>query len=186
MRDIVLGSLGFLLFFLSDFNGVIWKKRWLQGCFPAGCLLLAAATVDLLIRQRRPGMGAAGYASLAVSALFLVALVYTLFFAIPFGESYGSQQGGRRVSKNGLYALCRHPGVLWLSGGYLFLWLAFGGKVLFFAFVVFSLLDIGYVVLQDRVIFPKMFDDYGEYRMQVPFLLPTLKSIAKCLRTWKG
>lgn len=186
MRDIVLGSLGFFLFFLSDFNGVIWKKRWLQGCFPAGCLLLAAATADMLFGRRRPGLGAVGYLSLAAAALFLFMLIYTLFFAIPLGESYKSQQGGRRVIKSGVYALCRHPGVLWLMGGYLFLWLAFGETVLFVAFVVFSLLDIGYIVLQDWVIFPQMFEDYEEYRRQVPFLLPTLDSIAKCLRTWKG
>ena len=89
------------------------------------------------------------------------------------------------MCKSGVYALCRHPGVLWLAGFYLFLWLALGGVVPLAAFVVFGLLDVIYVVIQDRIIFPALFDDYGEYQEQVPFLRPDKMSLLECRRTWK-
>lgn len=185
MRDIVLGSLGFVLFWISDFNSIWWKKRWLQGCFTVGCLLLAASTVDMVIRGWPERAGAATALCLTAAAVFLCILIYTLFFAIPFQESYGRQDGGRRVCKRGVYALCRHPGVLWLAGFYLFLWLALGGVIPLAAFAVFSLLDVVYVVIQDRIIFPALFDDYGEYREQVPFLWPDKTSVLECKRTWR-
>lgn len=180
----MLGSLGFVLFWISDFNSIRWKKRWLQGCFTAGCLLLAAATVDMVIHGW-PGLGARAALCFTAAAAFLCMLMYTLFFAIPFQESYGRQEGGRRVCKSGIYALCRHPGVLWLAGFYLFIWLALGGIVPLAAFVAFSLLDVIYVVIQDRIIFPILFEDYGEYQEQVPFLWPDKTSYLKCRRTWR-
>ena len=40
------------------------------------------------------------------------ALIYTLFFALPFDETYAKQNNGRYVCDRGVYALCRHPGIL--------------------------------------------------------------------------
>lgn len=181
----MLGSLGFVLFWISDFNSIWWKKGWLQGCFPVGCLLVAASTLDMAVRSWPDRAGAGTAFFLAAAAVFLCMLIYTLFFAVPFQESYGKQEGGRKVCKSGVYALCRHPGVLWLAGFYLCLWLALRGPVPLAAFVVFGLLDVIYVVIQDRIIFPALFDDYGEYQEQVPFLRPDKMSLLECRRTWK-
>ena len=43
-----------------------------------------------------------------------------------------------------------------------------------------------YICLQDRVIFPQTFSDYGKYRETTPFLFPDRESLGRCLRFFKG
>ena len=85
-----------------------------------------------------------------------------------------------KVCDTGVYALCRHPGVLWLIGFYLFLSIAFPERDLIIGSVVFSLLDIVYVILQDLYIFPRAFSDYDTYSRNTPFLIPNMGSVTKC------
>ncbi|MEG0431127.1 MAG: hypothetical protein RR420_05885 [Anaerovoracaceae bacterium] len=40
--------------------------------------------------------------------------------------------------------------------------------------------------MQDIIIFPKIFDDYDEYKVKVPFLIPTRRSIMACLKRQRG
>jgi len=106
--------------------------------------------------------------------------VYTLFFAVPFRQTYieGSKQ---KIYTDGVYALCRHPGALWFFAFYLFLSLFLGSVTMLYATIVFSLLNIVYIVIQDCIVFPKLFDGYDEYKKKVPFLIPNVKSIEKSL-----
>ena len=50
-----------------------------------------------------------------------------------------------------------------------------GSDALFWAWVLFSLLNVGYIVLQDLYIFPRTFGNYGEYRKTTPFLIDVYK-----------
>ena len=108
-------------------------------------------------------------------------LIYTLFFALPFNATYVSGDSG--LCTYGVYALCRHPGVLWLAGFYLCLWLAFGTSELLAAFALFTVFDILYVLFQDNWTFMKMFSDYRSYKDTTPFIVPSWKSIKKCIHT---
>ena len=54
--------------------------------------------------------------------LFLCLLIYTLFFALPFEETYCEENKLRAAYTEGMYGLCRHPGVLWFAGAYLCMW----------------------------------------------------------------
>lgn len=83
----------------------------------------------------------------------------------------------------GVYALCRHPGILWFTALYFCLWQAFGGKLLCLAFVLFSGLDFLYAVIQDRYIFPLQIEGYNRYKTETPFLIPTRQSFGRCLST---
>ena len=59
-----------------------------------------------------------------------------------------------------------------------------GSKTLLFALPVWSAVDIIYIVLQERFIFIKMFgEEYREYQQEVPILIPTRKSIKRCVST---
>ncbi len=81
----------------------------------------------------------------------------------------------------GTYALCRHPGVLWLAfllaGGVLranhsgLIWLG-----LFWLGV-----DVLHVTLQDHVIFPTRFGGYRAYQHRTPFLIPTRGSFRRSI-----
>ena len=80
----------------------------------------------------------------AVVIFFLALLLYTLFFALPFSATYAPGSGPAPLCRTGVYALCRHPGVLWLSLFYFSLWLAAGSAELFAAFLGYTVLDVAY------------------------------------------
>ena len=125
MAGLLVGTLAFACFFVYDLNQLHQNLRCLRWLFAAGCTLLAGATAWLLFSGRVLFSPPPFWSALAwaVCAVFLFLLVYTLFFALPFGKTY-IKGDSRRVCDTGVYALCRHPGFLWLAGAYLFAFLA--------------------------------------------------------------
>ena len=176
----ILGAAGFALMLLSE-PGVLTKGGF-RLLFPSGCLALVGATVLMLIASRFHG--ALDGVLLALGSISLLAEIYCLFFAVPFAESYVGGESGRRVCDRGAYALCRHPGVIFLFLMYLFWGLAALPDPRFLILgAAFSVLDGLYALFQDRVSFPKIFSDYAAYRGRVPFLIPTKASFQAALRT---
>ena len=186
MVSLTLGIGGFLLYLLCDVNSLPYRLRLLPGAFALGTLLVGAATaLDLLEAWRLGAFSGPGDAALLLAAgACLAALVYSLFFALPFQETYRQQEQGRHVYDGGVYALCRHPGILCFFGLYLCLGLAALPGGLLAHGLAFSLLDLAYAGFQDRVTFPKTFCDYEAYRKKAPFLIPTGDSIRRARQTW--
>lgn len=174
----LLGFAGFILFFISDANDWKLSCRALKLCFPVGFVLLAAGTARALSPARALLRGPARWAVLILAALFLALEIYTLFFALSAKEAYTCQGQERPVCKSGVYALCRHPGVLWFMGLCLCLWAAAGLALQ--AAVFFSALDVLLVLFEDRCVFPARLDGYDDYRAETPFLLPNRQSIRAC------
>jgi protein-S-isoprenylcysteine O-methyltransferase Ste14 len=149
-----------------------------------GTTLLVAATLGIILSSRKlismytVRIGIFG----GIAAIFFYLLIYTLFFALPFQDTYIKEKS-HTVCKNGVYALCRHPGVLWFTLFYAFLGLAVMIPTLFVAGSLFSILNILYVLFQDRWTFMKSFENYEGYKVDTPFLVPNKKSIKHCLRT---
>lgn len=104
----LIGAAAFLLMLLGDVNDAVWHKGALRLFFPIGFVLLAAATA---LRLDYSGIDAAWC---AVSGAFLLVLLYVLFGSFSVKDAYVRQDSGRRVYDKGFYALCRHPGVLFL------------------------------------------------------------------------
>ena len=182
---ILTGSLSFFLFILYDINQVTKNYGCIRPFFAAGFLLLACSTVMLPFCSS-PGLVFPGAARLffgIVALAFLALLIYSLFFALPFQKTYLHGAEKSPVYSGGVYALCRHPGVLWFIGFYLFYSLFFGSRLLFWAWLVFSAWNLLYVWLQDRFFFPRLFSDYQLYQKSTPFLIPNYQSIRRCLRT---
>lgn len=168
----------FALFFLSDYNDWCLARRGLGACFPLGAVLLALGTVWEARRGTAPAAGWLRGALFALAAVFLALLVYTLFFALPPAASYARPGERRPVRTGGVYALCRHPGVLWFAGLYGCLW-ACTGLPLWEA-VLYSGLNVGLVLFEDRCVFPARLEGYGAYQASTPFLLPTRRSLRAC------
>ena len=185
MYSLLLGMLGFLLFFLYDVNSFTWCSRLLHKSFALGVTLLAAATVLDLAAALRMGAfsGLKDLILLVAGALCLAALVYCLFFALPFAETYQDTDGPPAVCDRGVYALCRHPGVLCMLGMYLFWGLGALPATMLRNGLIFSGLNTVYVCFQDRMTFPRTFPDYPDYQKNVPFLIPTGASIRAAWRT---
>ena len=185
MYSLLLGMLGFLLFFLYDVNSFTWRSRLLHKSFALGVTLLAAATVLDLAAALRMGAfsGLKDLILLVAGALCLAALVYCLFFALPFAETYQDTDGPPAVCDRGVYALCRHPGVLCMLGMYLFWGLGALPATMLRNGLIFSGFNSVYVCFQDRMTFPRTFPDYPDYQKNVPFLIPTGASIRAAWRT---
>lgn len=180
--EFALCAAGFALFFVYDRHSVRPLAPLCGGAFAAGLVCLAAATGLAVWRAARP-LGPAGWALVAGALAFLALEVYTLFFALPFSDTYLEQAQGRLAYTEGVYALCRHPGVLWFAGGYFCLAGALGGGRLWAFSGLMVALDLAYVALQDLWTFPRTFANYPDYRAQAPFLLPSAASVRRCLRT---
>lgn len=181
------GCIIFGLYILYDMNSVLWNQRILHACFLVGTVLLAGVTVWQAAEAVFAGSyGWYTWIFLPLAVVFLVLLVYTLFFALPFDETYVQTDGGKsKVYDGGMYALCRHPGVLWFFFFYLCLGGAFYPAKIMEAGVFYSLLDFLYVVFQDFWTFPKNFADYESYKRSTPFLIPNGKSIRRAIKTRK-
>ena len=108
---------------------------------------------------------------------------YSLFVEIPFKQTYHSPGCGHRLVTTGTYALVRHPGVLWFGLFMLSLALVSRSRLALAAAPVWVAADVLYAWVQDRYLFPAMFPAYGEYRKQVPMLVPTAASLRRCLQT---
>lgn len=167
MRSIF-GLTAFGLFFLYDWNRVFWKKRWMKPFFTVSCLLLLAVGLELLLSAWREG----SRLWLAPAVLFLAALIHTLFFALPFDDTYRQDADGHRVCRSGLYGWCRHPGIWWFFGCFLCLGLACRRTEDLLLCLCLSALNLSYAWYQDRFIFIQEFSDYGDYQKSVPFLIP--------------
>lgn len=165
----------FALFFLSDYNDWKLRRRGLRLCFPLGTLLLLLGTAAGCAAGTPPLHGLPRLAVLVLAALLTALLGYTLFFALPAEASYAHPGEDRPVCATGVYALCRHPGVLWFAGAYLCLWGGFGFPLR--SAVLYTALDVLLVLFEDRRVFPARLSGYDDYRRTTPFLLPDRASL---------
>ena len=106
-------------------------------------------------------------------------MIWALFFSLPKGTYTGDAAA---AVDTGLYALCRHPGVLFFGGMEIFLWPVSGRSMMLLCAVSFTLCDILYAYVQDRKYFPLILSGYGEYKKRVPFLIPTRASVVRCMK----
>lgn len=169
---------------LSDWLCVIRGNSKAGALFPAGCVLLAAVTAGMLGRTGFPGWNGGRVLFLVPALGMLGLLVYSVAGILHQGGSSAlpPAPGQKRpLVSTGVYALCRHPGVLWLGGFYGFLWLTFGGWDWFLAAVLFTAADGVYAWWQDQQVFPRSIADYLEYQKGTPFLLPTRDSIRRSI-----
>ncbi|MFC2072917.1 methyltransferase family protein [Chloroflexota bacterium] len=178
MIYIVIGCLGFLLIHLFD---VVSLKR-LPGVKPltwiVGSSLLVYALVMVSLRSDKmlPLIWTTwlGWVLLTVS-LFL--LIYSLFINLPFRKTYIATGIGDKLIRTGLYALVRHPGVLWFILFLFSLILVSRSSLLLIAAPIFVLLDIVLVIVQDKFFFVRMFAGYESYQRETPMLVPNRQSL---------
>ena len=183
MAGFIFGIVAFGLFVLYDINSVLWKCRWLHPFFLTGCVLLALITaIQIYSSVKTVQINAFFWVFLVFALLFFGIMIYTLFFALPFEKTYMEIDKKPQVYDQGMYALCRHPGVLWFFFFYLFLGLALQPSHMLRNGMIYSLLNFFYIVIQDFWTFPKTFADYEAYKEKTPFLIPTRVSMRKALR----
>ncbi len=186
MKYVVIGCIAFGFMYVFDLNKIRHKLPGLNIFFAVTVCILAYATLRILtgdydqISVILPVRIVAGI----LAAASLVLLLYSLFGALPFKGTYVDNQENNEVVNTGMYALCRHPGVIWFFFLFLFLFLVSGIKMMLWAGLMWTVLDVVHVYLQDRWFFPLTLKDYHLYQKDTPFLVPNGESIKKCVTTF--
>lgn len=185
MWQLILGTAGFVLYFVYDINSVLSKNVCLQKFFAWGSILVVASVVAEFCSVWGQGhRSVEAVIGFGIGALFFLGLlIYTLFFALPFEETYCEENKLRAAYTEGVYGLCRHPGVLWFSGAFLCMWGMLGGwrPGIYFGLMIFW--NYLYIIFQDLWTFPRTFFNYREYQQSTPFLIPNGKSIRVCMKS---
>jgi protein-S-isoprenylcysteine O-methyltransferase Ste14 len=184
MEHILLGTLAFLIAFsfdLAAIKGIPYLKQiiGLASALLFGYSLLAVCLASPKLRLPE-WLSWGGWLFLPISVFLLV---YSLFLEIPFKQTYAATGVGDELISTGTYALVRHPGVLWFALLLISLILISRSKLLLVAVPVWLFMDVLYVWIQERFYFTKMFPGYEQYKRETPMLIPTVESIAKCIRT---
>jgi protein-S-isoprenylcysteine O-methyltransferase Ste14 len=185
MIGIALGAASFFVVFWVDAVSLKGMSHVKPVLWLASTALFITGVVFSVRDPARVDLPSAiGVLGWVLSGAFLLLLIYSLFIEIPFISAYVKQGQPAGVVSRGTYALCRHPGVLWLAGLIAALFLGTGSLVLLVAMPVWVGLDALYVVLQEKLFFMRMFGaDYGAYQRAVPMLVPTTHSMRECART---
>jgi protein-S-isoprenylcysteine O-methyltransferase Ste14 len=178
MVYIILGCLGFLIVHLFD---IVALKRlpaakpiiWFSGIglFIYAIVMICLQSNTLILPAWSTGLG---WALLSIS---FALLLYALFINLPFIKTYISTGVPDELVKTRMYALVRHPGVIWFVLLIFALILVSKSSLLLIAAPIFILLDIVLVVFQDKYFFGRMFDSYDSYRGETPMLIPSRESI---------
>ena len=160
----ICGIIAFFMMYIYDLNLIYLGNKIFKKFFAIGSIILVFATLANIIIYFPKKIDAHFIIFLGLALLAAIGLIYTLFFALKFDDAYKNTENKQPCVKTGVYALCRHPGVHMMILMYLCLYLAFQNETMLFMLIGFNLLNIGYVILQDIIIFPKQFVDYDEYK----------------------
>lgn len=189
MLYVSIGSISFLFFVLSDLNEILFQRKILCVSFPFGCLTLACATT-LMILFKPADLNLSPPWILLAGLVAIVSFTLLIFsLSVVHGKQEHQQpnlQNKKLLYDRGLYAMCRHPGVLFFALFYLSFALALERTILLWAGCFFSILNIAYSLYQDRSILPKLLADYDRYHNRTPFLIPTADSLHRGIMTLRS
>lgn len=186
MGYLVLGGVGFLFLIVFDLNKIKHYHNGFNYFFMIGISLIGIGSLlvhfnPIILFEVHLWLKIVFYSLAVLSGLFMF---YALFGALPFKETYQKTQSNQTIT-TGVYALCRHPGVWGFFFMYLFIFLASGNQLMLYVTIIWTLLDVIHVWIQDKYFFSKTLIGYDDYKKTTPFLLFNAKSIAHCRQTMK-
>lgn len=164
----LLATLGFASFAFYDFFQIN-KKRVLTTLFSIfGCMGVLASII-LLVFLNIPLANKVNPIFLAIqliiSGFFFVLLIYSTFFA------FKSTKG---VVSSGMYGVVRHPGFYWFTLMLVSLIPIFRSSKFLLSALFLIVMNSLLILLEDTVLFPRIFPEYNTYKSKVPFLVPKL------------
>jgi len=183
MSLILIGAFAFLILTMFDYAKLKRLHALLNGLFGVGILMLVYASIMILFIDKPLFVFRAFPMMWIAAGIGFIEMIYALFFALPFSKTYVKNTASTSLVTTGLYGLCRHPGV-W--GFFLFFFcgaLASGNGTFLIASLVWTLLDVLHVYLQDTLFFVKTLNGYTLYQQTTPFLFFSTKNLHKALTT---
>ncbi|MCL5274773.1 MAG: hypothetical protein M1434_08525 [Chloroflexi bacterium] len=199
----VLGFCGYLILDLA----ILRRRLALRGMLILAASGVLSSALVLATLNPMPLMSPAiyewaawcGLALLLVGALLLA---YSVFIEIPHALARADsaspatadsdvspgvgQSAVNRVVTSGTYALCRHPGVLWLGLFLVGTVLLVNSLEVVYTSVLWMLLDLVVVAIQDVVIFPRVLVGYTAYQRRTPFVIPNRASLSAAFKSYRS
>jgi protein-S-isoprenylcysteine O-methyltransferase Ste14 len=121
------------------------------------------------------------YVSLPLSLVFFGLLIFSVFIEV--GVNTYQKVAEPRLITKGTYSMVRHPGVVWLFFTIFFASMYFTSVYLLVAAFVWTIVNTFYTLVQEKMIFTKIFKDYTMYQQTTPMVIPNVTSIKKFLNT---
>jgi protein-S-isoprenylcysteine O-methyltransferase Ste14 len=162
----LLGASGYLLAGLYDI-ALLYRKELISKIFYLGFFITAIPFVFLFLTY---SSAHTMFISLLLALLmfcFFSLLIYSVLLEIPLKKEQDCM-----LYKKGTYSLCRHPGFLWHTAFCVLTSLYFWYTAITLMMIGFILCNFILIVIEDVFLFPKMFDEYEEYKKTTPFLAP--------------
>ena len=177
-----LGILGFTLLLVFDICSLCEKSviKYFFGFGGFGLIVISSIFL-LTIQSQVTFSYSFRIVSLVIASLSLFLLIYSVFIEV--GKNTYQYKNENRLITTGTYALSRHPGVLWFLLVYLFGAIYFQNYFVLYAGLIWTVINIIYVSIQERFIFRKLFDNYGSYIETTPMIFPSFQSLEKCITT---
>ncbi len=182
MMYIGIGVAGFILLLLFDVCSLC-KKSVIKYFFGlSGFSLIAGSSIFLIQLESYASFSySVRIIALVIAIISLLLLVYSVFIEV--GRKTYEYENKNTLITTGTYALSRHPGVLWFLFLYLFAAIYFQNHLVLYAGLIWTVMNILYVAIQERFIFTKLFDDYSNYILTTPMILPSNSSLGRCITT---
>lgn len=182
MMPLLLGALGFAAFALkeiADYDPELLKKVSKNSVLRSGALYYVGGIALIAVGTAVQLKAIRSVEFCIAAAVFLALQLYALFGCFPSKNAYGSGEK-QVVYDKGIYALCRHPGLLFFAGMYICLCL--GTELPWYCAALYTALDLALVIFEDVAVFPRTLDGYEKYRNSTPFLIPNGKSIKRTFK----
>ena len=161
----ILGSSGYLLSGLFDV-AILYNKPTLKKILYVGFVITAIPYVILFFPYSSPIPLLGRWIIFALLLFFALLLIYSVFIEV----SFLAQKPGT-FYKKGTYSISRHPGFLWYTAINILVAIYFWDYRITLLCAGFCLDNLVLISIEDKFLFPKMFDEYQEYKKQTPFLL---------------
>lgn len=185
MTSILIGCITFALIAIYDW-AQMHKFTWLKPVFLLSAVTLCIGIVGVLSVPAEfkftIWLRIVAWIGLAI---FLSLLLYSVLIEIPLRNksSHLNPDNNRILIDTGTYALTRHPGVLWFAGTAICMILLHPSRLTLAAGVIWTVLNILLVWIEDSHFFPFVFSGYLHYKKRTPFLWPNRKSLQRCILT---
>ena len=170
----LLGILGFICFFIADFNDRKMHEKLLSWSFSCGAVMLAAAVLLQLSFLQDTVLHGFWLIALILllSAGCFIMLIKCLFFSFPASDAYCEPGKIRPVYDKEMYGICRHPGFWWML--FLMIGLSLIAEFPVSSLVIYTICNLLLILYEDRIVFPEILSGYEQYKKRVPFLIPAL------------
>ena len=161
----ILGLAGYILALLYDLS-ILHAKYLLQKITFLGFFITALPYLFLPFVVSSPFSPVHLLYIIPLLLLCILLLVFSVFL-----EPIKASKEETGLYEKGTYSFSRHPGFLWYTTINCLIAIYFYDIRVTFLVMGFTLCNLLLILIEDRIIFPRMFDGYEEYKQNTPFLI---------------